>query len=246
MAAPTLVIAAVAFLASLVGSTVGFGEALIAVPLLALVIPVKVAAPLVVLLSVTIAAIVVAQDWRKIHLRSVAWLLAPAAVGIPLGVALLASPDRLLVKAALGVVILAFSGYSLLGRSPPELRRDSRPWMLVCGFVAGVLGGAYGMDGPPLVIYGAMRRWSPQHFRATLRGFFLPASAAALAGYWLAGLWVPEVTRDYLFCLPFVVPAILAGRVANRRLHGESFARYVHAGLLCIGLVLLVQAIRRQ
>jgi hypothetical protein len=37
---------------------------------------------------------------------------------------------------------------------------------------AGVLGGAYGMNGPPLVIYGSLRGSSPQHFRATLQGYF--------------------------------------------------------------------------
>jgi uncharacterized protein len=40
-----------------------------------------------------------------------------------------------------------------------------------------VFGGAYGMNGPPLVVYRAMRRWSPPHFRAILEGYFLPASA---------------------------------------------------------------------
>ncbi len=40
------------------------------------------------------------------------------------------------------------------------------------------------MNGPPLVVYGGMRRWSPQHFRATLQGYFLPASVIGMAGYW--------------------------------------------------------------
>jgi hypothetical protein len=44
------------------------------------------------------------------------------------------------------------------------------------------------MNGPPLVIYGSMRRWSPQHFRATLQGYFLPASIIGMSGYRLAGL----------------------------------------------------------
>ena len=56
------------------------------------------------------------------------------------------------MKAVLGIVIVAFSGYSLIGRKPPELRADSRGWLLACGFFAGVLGGAYGMNGPPLVV----------------------------------------------------------------------------------------------
>jgi hypothetical protein len=45
----------------------------------------------VVLLSVTIAAIVVVQDWHKLHLRAIGWLLGPTLLGIPLGIALLTS-----------------------------------------------------------------------------------------------------------------------------------------------------------
>ncbi|MGA8939169.1 MAG: sulfite exporter TauE/SafE family protein [Acidobacteriaceae bacterium] len=240
----TLLVLVVVFFATLIRSTFGFGEALVAVPLLALILPIGIAAPVVVLLSITIAAVVVVQDWRKIHVRSAGWLLAPTLFGIPAGIALLRSVHQDAVKAVLAIVIIAFSGYCLLGRKPPQLREDSHPWMLGCGFLAGVLGGAYGMNGPLLVIYGAMRRWSPQHFRATLQGYFLPASVVAMAGYWLAGLWVPAITHYYLISLPVALPAIFLGRAINGRLHGDSFLKYVHGGLVCIGIVLLIQAIR--
>ena len=239
----TLHVLLVVFLATVIRSTFGFGEALIAVPLLALAIPIEIAAPVAVLLSITIAAVVVAQDWGKIHLRSAGWLLAPTFPGIPLGIALLTSAHQHIVKGVLAIVIVAFSGYSLLGKKPPELHADSRTWLLGCGFFAGVLGGAYGMNGPPLVIYGAMRRWSPQHFRATLQGYFLPASVVAMAGYWFAGLWVPAVTHYYLLSLPVALPAIFLGRVLNHRLRGDSFLTYVHGGLVCVGVLLLIQAI---
>jgi len=75
----------VVFIATLVRSTLGFGEALIAVPLLAFLIPLQVAAPLAVLVSITIAAIVVAQDWQHIHLRSAGGLLVSTLFGLPLG-----------------------------------------------------------------------------------------------------------------------------------------------------------------
>jgi uncharacterized membrane protein YfcA len=239
----TLHVLVVVFCATIIRSTFGFGEALIAVPLLALTIPIEVAAPVAVLLSITIAAVVVIQDWRTIHIRSAGWLLASTMPAIPLGVALLTSTHQHLVKAVLGIVIAAFSAFSLLGRKPPQLHTDSRGWLLGCGFLAGLLGGAYGMNGPPLVVYGAMRRWPPPQFRATLQGYFLPASVAAMAGYWFAGLWVTAVTHYYLLSLPVAIPAIFLGRWANHRLHSESFLAYIHIGLLCVGLVLLAQAI---
>ncbi len=240
----TVFVLIVIFAATLIRSVFGFGEALIAVPLLALRLPVNVAAPLTVLVSITVAAVIILQDWRKIHFRSTGWLVLPTLFGIPLGLLLLTSGNHGAVKATLAIIIMAFSVYALIGRRPPELQSDSRLWLLLCGFFAGVLGGAYGMNGPPLAIYGAMRRWSAQHFRATLQGYFLPASLIGMAGYWLAGLWVPAVTHYYLLSLPLTLAAVMLGRVINRRLHGDAFLKYVHVGLVVIGAVLLVQAMR--
>ena len=238
-----LYVLSIIFLATLIRSAFGFGEALVAVPLLAFCIPLGVAAPLAVLVSITVAAIVVVQDWKHIHLFSTGWLVLSSLFGIPLGLLLLTSSHQRLVKATLAVIIMAFSGYALLGRSQLVLKRDSRAWLLACGFCAGVLGGAYGMNGPPLVVYGAMRRWSAQHFRATLQGYFLPASIIGMGGYWLAGLWTPTVNHYYLLALPVTLLGVFLGRMINRRLHGEHFVKYLYLGLAAIGALLLVQSI---
>ncbi len=237
----TLLVLSIVLVATVIRSAFGFGEALVAVPLLAFCIPLEVAAPLAVLVSITVAGIVVVQDWKKIHLFSAGWLVLATLFGIPLGLWLLTSSHQRVVKAVLGIFIIAFSTYSLIGRTP-ELKRDSRGWLLLCGFCAGVLGGAYGMNGPPLVIYGAMRRWSAQHFRATLQGYFLPASIIGMAGYWAAGLWTPAVTRYYLLSLPVTLLGVLLGRMINHRMHGDAFLKYIYLGLAGIGGLLILQA----
>lgn len=238
-----LAILAVVFVATVVRSAFGFGEALIAVPLLALLIPLEVATPLAVLLSVTVACVILAQDWRKIHIRSAWHLLLATLFGIPLGLLLLKRVPEPVIKALLAVLLLAFSTYSLAIRTAPHLSDDRFAWIF--GFAAGVLGGAYGMNGPPLVIYGTLRRWTPEHFRATLQGYFLPASVFGLAGYWLTGLWGLEVTRYYVLSLPVAAAAIFLGGVINRRLERRSFLFLIHVGLLLIGGVLLVQSVAR-
>jgi uncharacterized membrane protein YfcA len=234
---------AVIFLATLIRSAFGFGEALIAVPLLALLMPAKVATPLAVLVSITVALVVVLQDWHKVHFDSAWRLVVSTLFGIPLGLRLLTDVPEPVVKAVLGVVIMAFSTYCLTSRSPPELHDDRLAWLF--GFVAGVLGGAYGMNGPPLVVYGTLRRWSPEHFRATLQGYFLPASIVGMAGYWWKNLWVWEVNRYFLLSLPVALVAIALGRVVGRRVSGRSFLIYVHLGLILIGITLLIQSLWR-
>lgn len=239
----TIYVCSVIFVATLIRSTFGFGESLVAVPLLALRIPVEVAVPLSVLVSITVAGVVVVQDWKKIHVGSAGWLIFYTLLGIPAGLLLLTSGNEQLVKACLGVIIVAFSIFSLLGGKIAELKTDNRRWLFGCGLLAGILGGAYGLNGPPLVMYGAMRRWSAQHFRATLQGYFLPASLIGMVGYWLEGLWVSDVTRFYFLSLPLVIPAIFLGRAINHRLKGDKFLKAVYFALVCTGVLLLVQSI---
>lgn len=240
----TVQVLSILLIATFIRSAFGFGEALVAVPLLTLRIPIQIAAPLAVLVSITIAGVIVVQDRENIHIRSVRWLVLSTVAGIPLGLVLLTAGHQKAIKAGLAILILAFSLYCLFGQTRLRLENDNRRWLFGCGFLAGVLGGAYGMNGPPLVVYGTMRRWSAQHFRATLQGYFLPASIIGMAGYWLAGLWVPLVTHYYLLSLPVVLPAIFLGRAFNRRLDGVAFLKYVYLGLAGVGGLLLAQTIR--
>ena len=236
-----LPVIAILFGATLVRAGLGFGEALIAVPLLALLMPVDQAAPIAVLVSITIAFIVLVLDWRSVHVGSAGRLLLSTIFGIPLGLYLLTAVPEAIVKAILAVVILAFSLHSILAEGRYKLSNDRLAWLF--GFQAGILGGAYGMNGPPLVVYGSLRGWRPEQFRATLQAYFLPASMIGMGGYYLAGLWTPTVNHFYVVSLPAIIFATLAGRRIGRGLRPERFNFYVYAGLAAIGVVLLFQAI---
>lgn len=235
------IVLTILFIATLIRSSLGFGEALVAVPLLALLVPIQVAVPLAVLVSITVAGVVVLQDWRHVHARSAGRLVLATLLGTPIGILTLTHAPETLIKATLGAVILGFAAYCLIHRRPGTLKDDRWAWGF--GFIAGVLGGAYGINGPPLAVYGSLRGWSPAQFRATLQGYFLPASTAGLIGYWIAGLWVPQVTHLYLLALGPVMVAILIGRSINRRLRHGTFAVYVHLGLLITGLLLVLQTL---
>jgi uncharacterized membrane protein YfcA len=236
----------IVFLATLIRSAFGFGEALVAVPLLALFIPLQVATPLAVLLSITVAAAIVIQDWRHIHLRSAAGLVIATLFGIPLGLLVLTHAHQDAARAVLGLLIVLFALFSLAAPDHFRIEQEHRSVLLLVGFIAGVLGGAYGMNGPPLAIYGSLRRWSPQHFRATLQAYFLPAGLLGTLGFWSAGLMTRAVGRDYLWSLPVLLPAVLLGRAINRRFSGPRFLRFVYAGLVLIGGILFIEAVRRH
>lgn len=238
----TFYILAIVFIATLVRSTFGFGESLIAVPLLLLFIPIEIAVPLSVLISILIAAVVVVQDRKKVLFHSAKWLILFAALGIPVGLTLLIYGNEDLIKTILGILIISYSIFSLFSKSTFKLQKDNKALLFVCGLLSGILGGAYGLNGPPLVIYGNIRNWTAQHFRATLQAYFLPASILGMIGYWYKGLWTSEVTHYFLISLPVVIPTIFLGRYLNQNLKEGSFLKYVYLGLIGIGAMLIIQS----
>jgi hypothetical protein len=100
------------------------------------------AVPLASLASITVACIVLAQDWRKVHVRSAGWLVISTFLGIPVGLWLLTAAPEAGVKAILAIVIIGFSSYCLISRSPYHLKDDRLA--LAFGFGASVLGALTG------------------------------------------------------------------------------------------------------
>ena len=96
---------------TLVRSTFGFGDALIAMPLLTLVAGVTIATPLVGLVALTTAATIVIGNWRLIDLKAAWRLIVASLIGIPFGLYLLQTAPESLVKRLLGLLLIGFSLY---------------------------------------------------------------------------------------------------------------------------------------
>ncbi|HET8572270.1 MAG TPA: sulfite exporter TauE/SafE family protein [Edaphocola sp.] len=233
----------ISFIASLVRSTLGFGESLIAVPLFLLFLPVETAVPLSVMLSIVIALVVVIQDHKKIHFDSAKWLIFYAILGIPPGIVLLIYGSEVFIKAGLGTLIVLYALYSVFIKNTKILKEDHKLWLFACGFLSGVLGGAYGLNGPPLVVYGNLKQWSARHFRATLQAYFLPVSLISVLGYYAKGLITIDVSTYFAVSLVTAVPAIFLGRYLNHQLKDGSFFKYVYWGLAGIGIILIVSTL---
>jgi uncharacterized protein len=232
-----VLISLVIFLAALIKATLGFGESLLAMPLLTLMIGLPTATPLVALVATTLTVLMLGSSWRKIDLRSTWRLLGAAALGVPIGVLLVRLAPAALVTRALGVMLIAFGLFSLFRPALITLAHPS--WSYLFGFLAGVLGSAYNTAGPPMVLYSAAQRWPPARFRATMQGVFLPISLLVLLSHALAGLWSPWVFELYALSLPLMLLAIWLGEQLSRRIAEHRFDRLVYGALVVLGLLLL-------
>lgn len=237
-----LLLAALAiFIAVFTQSTVGFGTAMVGMPLLVSIVGIKIAAPLVALLGLTTEVLLLFILRGHLEVRAILRLVAAAAVGVPLGIWGVRHLSEALVVGLLGLVLVAYAVYNLMGLRVPPLAAPK--WAYVFGFASGVLGGAYNTSGPPVVIYGTGRRWSPDEFRANLQGFFLVIDALVVAGHAAAGNLTAEVARVYLVGLAALAGGMAVGLAIGRRMAPETFRRLVLATLLVLGLRLAAQAL---
>jgi len=235
-----LLIILIAFAATLFRSTFGFGEALIAVPLLSFFLPVDMAVPLAVMMSILVALVVLIHDHSKVHFYSAKWLILFAIPGIPVGLLLLFYGNDIIIKTILGLLIILYALYALLGKSKFKLDKDNKLWMFICGFFSGVFGGAYGVNGPPLIVYGNLRQWDAQYFRATLQAYFFPAGLLSMTGYISKGLVDQNTIWYFIYSIPAIIPAIFIGRYFNKKIENTGFYKYVYGGLILIGLILIL------
>ncbi len=74
------------FLSTFIRSALGFGDALIAMPLLAMVVGLQVATPLVAMGASTIAFTILLKSWRKVEIKAAWRLVISTWIGIPIGI----------------------------------------------------------------------------------------------------------------------------------------------------------------
>ena len=230
------------FVSTLVRAVFGFANALIAMPLLAMTaIGMKTATPLVALVATILSLAILVKDWRIIDLKCTWRLLIGTLPGIPLGLLLLKGPYENTGKIILSLVIMGFSLYTLFR---PKLFSLKREWAAYpFGFLAGILGGAYNSNGPPIVIYGTLRKWPPDCFRANLQGYFFPANLIIIFSHGLGGLWTPTVGS--------VFSSLSAGRSAfdvdrkppQSNDSSKYFERYIHMLLILVGALLFIRTV---
>jgi uncharacterized membrane protein YfcA len=234
----TLVTAVILFVCTFIRSAVGFGDALLAMPLLGMVMSLKIASPVVAFAGFVISLVILLVDRKAVDFKSTWRLIVATITGVPLGLWLLNYVPEQIVKWVLGLTLIAYGGSSLLAPKYPYLRHER--YAFPFGFVAGILAGAYNTNGPPIAMYGILRRWSPEYFRATMQCYFFFSGIATIIGHGLAGLWTPLVWHLALWAMPGVGLGIYLGGKANRLIPQPMFSQIIFGLLIVVGGLFLV------
>lgn len=231
-----LLTAFILFGATFVSSTFGFGAALFAMPLLTLLLGIATASPLFGFVGPTVSGIILVRNWRLVELASTWRLVVATLAGIPVGIWLVKYAPADIFTRFLGALLVGFGLYRLFKLE--LLKLESTAWAVPIGFVAGILGGAYNTNGPPVVIYGEMRRWTPTEFRATLQSYFFPTGLGIWLSHGISGLWTEQILQLYSWSLPGILGAIALGGWLNPRISPERFHTFLSVLLIILGILL--------
>ncbi len=217
---------------------IGFGVALISVPLLIRLLDPPTAATLVAMFSLPLQIIIMWRYRHALQVRPFWRVIVGVTVGIPIGVTLLTQLDRGLILGALGVFLIGYALYSLFRLRLPELQRPA--WGFGFGFASGILGGAYNTSGPPLVIYGTALHWTSEQFKANLQALLLINSLLVIVAHGFAGHITPLVWQNLAVALPTVAVGSASGFWLSRYVNEAAFYQLVLVMLLLIGVSLLL------
>lgn len=234
----SILIFLIVFTAIFTQSFIGFGLALVSMPLLSLVIGLREAATLVALFSITAEIILLAHYRAALNFRAVRRLIIASLPGIALGVWLLRGIDERIILPLLGVIVTGYALYALIAPRLPRL--ESPLWADALGFIAGLFSGAYNTPGPPVILYASCRRWPPDEFKSNLQGFFIVNSAVVALTHIVAGNVNQTIIEYYLVVLPAIIAGALAGFALDGRVNAARFHRLVLMALAVLGVSLIL------
>ncbi len=250
-------------LGALVQGVLGFGLALLAVPVLVFLVPGLV--PVGVLVAVL--PLVVLQALRErahVDARGFGWALVGRVPGGLAGAAAVALLPVRGLQLLVAATVLAAVGAAVHADSPRRVRRDGlagpdpelavlppaggatarqprRATLALAGALSGLGGTTSGIGGPPMAI--AYRNAGGQVLRATLATFFLVGALLSLGSL----LAVGEVSTASLAQGAVLVPAVVVGYLAAAPLRRRVDPVRVRQAVLVVsaaaGAGLLVQAL---
>lgn len=235
-----LVLALIFLVSGFTMSFAGFGFALMSVPLLALLLPVKEA---VALQFPYCLALFLYQAWHyRTHLdwKPMKPLVIGTALGLAIGTFMLFQLPEATLKRALAAVIAAVVIFNTIPAGKNILARYAQsPWLgRICGFVSGSFTGAYTIGGPPAALYITSVVEDPRKIKSFLAAFFSVQFTLIAFFYAFAGMFSWEGLKTTLIFSPVVVAGSALGFWAFAKASNRLYRQVVALMLLATAVVL--------
>lgn len=229
-------------LGGLINGVAGFGAALIAMPMVTQFVDITVAVPACTLISLgmnsqTGLTYRKHADWHRLK-----FLIIGAFPGTLLGVTLMKQLPGTWLKLAMGCFLIMYSTWSLFFEGRVKVRA-SRHWGLLAGCCSTAIGTAFGMGGPPTIVYTSLTGWSRDQIKAAIGAFFMVAGVIMITAQLLSGLQSMASLGLALVSIPASIMGGWIGIRLSRHIGEFSYRRILFSLLAFMGMLIIYRAL---
>jgi hypothetical protein len=240
---PVLAYATLAiFLAAIVRGYSGFGFSLLAITALSLAMAPAEIVPSIFMLEIAASLHLLPSIWREIHWRSIGPLIIGCLIATPFGVYLLANIPAAPMKIALAVFVLAATillyGGFVLQSMPGRIASTA------VGAASGFFNGAFGIGGPPVILFYFGSPAGHAVSRASVIAYFLATDLIGLAFLAREDLVTTASALRVLVFLPALLAGIWLGARSFKSADSARFRQWVLIILAGLALLTALQALR--
>jgi uncharacterized protein len=223
------------FAAAIVRGYSGFGFSLLAITSLSLILPPTEIIPPIFMMEVAASLSLLPGIWKDIHWRALGFLGAGCLAGTPAGVWFLASVPAAPMKIVLALAVLVSVGLLWSGYARKTMPGAAET--IATGGLSGLLNGAVGIGGPPIVVFFFNSPAGIAIGRASLIAYFIATDTMALGFLTAEGL----VTSEGFYRFLAFVPVLLAGQWIGARsfktTNPADFRRWILILLIVLALL---------
>lgn len=228
--------------ASFVQRTTGFGFGIFIMTLLPFLMPsYGEATTLSGLLALSTSAMIAWKMREYISWRRMIPILTTFIIVSAGAICLLSRVHDDTLRKILGVILIATSIYFAFFSGRIRIR-TSLPWQIGTGTVSGLMGGFFGMQGPPAVLYFISSEPDKNHYMAMAQTYFVIGNIMMTIVRASNGFLTVTVGKCWLFCLAAVVIGTLLGTWAFRRIPGKIFPYVVYGYIGISGAIIFLTA----
>ena len=228
----------------LLSGATGFGALIIMVPSLIFFLDINTAIPLGIFCGAGLQSAAAFAYYTRIQVKPLIQMLLGSLPAVWLGSSLLLYMPEIWLRAALGVLIICYVLWNVFSKKSAPTRFPAAIWAYVAGFFSGLFGGAFGVIGPPAVIYATRTGWPPDTIRGFLGVYFAILFVVIAISQIIHGLVEPEVWGLAAWAVPVCLGGWAIGRRLTAKLLSAQYMRLVFMLLFAMGLSLCLPAAR--
>ncbi len=228
------------FLAAIVRGFSGFGFSLLTITALSLFYPPAEIIPSIFMLELAASANLLPSIWKDIHWKSLGPLTFGCLIATPIGVWALANFPAAPMQIALSIFVLVatflmWRGYAL--KTMPGTFAST-----LAGAASGLSNGAFGIGGPPVILFYFASPAGNLAGRASLVAFFLATDVIGLANQSVHELITWATVVQAAVYLPALLAGVWIGARSFKGTDPETFRKYVLGILAVLAVIIFVKA----